>query len=135
MGGGHLLELVGGSEDLGDVDVAGPDLADAHAAVQQVLGGVGADLPDLDAAGDAAAAPVDLQVQSRVKMLEKLELIEVDEVDTSALKLKFPPSPRSGNFPVIMDGVGKSYDDRPIFSNASLTIERGDKVAFVGSER
>lgn len=73
-----------------------------------------------------------LQVQSRVKMLEKLELIEVDEVDTSALKLKFPPSPRSGNFPVIMDGVGKSYDDRPIFSNASLTIERGDKVAFVG---
>ncbi|MEA5006897.1 MAG: ABC-F family ATP-binding cassette domain-containing protein [Rikenellaceae bacterium] len=73
-----------------------------------------------------------LQVQSRVKMLEKLELIEVDEVDTSALKLKFPPSPRSGNFPVIMDGVGKSYDGRPIFSNASLTIERGDKVAFVG---
>jgi len=73
-----------------------------------------------------------LQVQSRVKMLDKLELIEVDEVDTSALKLKFPPSPRSGNFPVIMDEVGKSYDDRPIFSNASLTIERGDKVAFVG---
>lgn len=73
-----------------------------------------------------------LQVQSRVKMLEKLDIIEVDEVDTSALKLKFPPSPRSGNFPVIMDGVGKSYDDRPIFSNASLTIERGDKVAFVG---
>lgn len=73
-----------------------------------------------------------LQVQSRVKMLEKLELIEVDEVDTSALKLKFPPSPRSGNFPVIMDGVGKRYDGRPIFSNASLTIERGDKVAFVG---
>jgi ATP-binding cassette subfamily F protein 3 len=73
-----------------------------------------------------------LQVQSRVKMLEKLELIEVDEVDTSALKLKFPPSPRSGNFPVIMDGVGKSYDGRPIFANTSLTIERGDKVAFVG---
>ena len=73
-----------------------------------------------------------LQVQSRVKMLEKLDVIEVDEVDTSALKLKFPPSPRSGNFPVIMDGVGKSYDGRPIFSNASLTIERGDKVAFVG---
>ena len=73
-----------------------------------------------------------LQVQSRVKMLEKLELIEVDEVDTSALKLKFPPSPRSGNFPVIMDEVGKSYDNGPIFSNASLTIDRGDKVAFVG---
>lgn len=73
-----------------------------------------------------------LQVQSRVKMLEKLEIIEVDEVDTSALKLKFPPSPRSGNFPVIMDGVGKSYDGRPIFADTSLTIERGDKVAFVG---
>ncbi|MEZ7873834.1 MAG: ABC-F family ATP-binding cassette domain-containing protein [Bacteroidales bacterium] len=73
-----------------------------------------------------------LQVQSRVKMLEKLEIIEVDEVDTSALKLKFPPSPRSGNFPVIMDGVGKSYDEKRIFSNASLTIDRGDKVAFVG---
>jgi ATP-binding cassette subfamily F protein 3 len=73
-----------------------------------------------------------LQVQSRVKMLEKLEIIEVDEVDTSALKLKFSPSPRSGNFPVIMDGVGKSYDEKRIFSNASLTIDRGDKVAFVG---
>ena len=73
-----------------------------------------------------------LQVQSRVTMLEKLEIIEVDEVDTSALKLKFPPSPRSGNFPVIMDGVGKSYDEKRIFSNASLTIDRGDKVAFVG---
>lgn len=73
-----------------------------------------------------------LQVQSRVKMLEKLEIIEVDEVDTSALKLKFPPSPRSGNFLVIMDGVGKSYDEKRIFSNASLTIDRGDKVAFVG---
>ena len=73
-----------------------------------------------------------LQVQSRVKMLEKLDIIEVDEVDTSALKLKFPPSPRSGNFPVIMDGVGKSYDGRPIFADTSLTIERGDKVAFVG---
>ncbi|MCK9628302.1 MAG: ATP-binding cassette domain-containing protein [Bacteroidales bacterium] len=73
-----------------------------------------------------------LQVQSRVKMLEKLDVIEVDEVDTSALKLKFPPSPRSGNFPVIMDGVGKSYDGRPIFADTSLTIERGDKVAFVG---
>ena len=73
-----------------------------------------------------------LQVQSRVKMLEKLELVEVDEEDTSALRLKFPPSPRSGNYPVIMDRVGKTYGDHVVFSNASLTIERGDKVAFVG---
>lgn len=73
-----------------------------------------------------------LQVQSRVKMLEKLELLEVDEEDTSALRLKFPPSPRSGNYPVIMDGVGKTYGDHVVFKNATLTIERGDKVAFVG---
>ena len=73
-----------------------------------------------------------LQVQSRVKMLEKLELIEVDEEDTSALRLKFPPSPRSGSYPVIMDGVGKTYGDHVVFRNATLTIERGDKVAFVG---
>lgn len=73
-----------------------------------------------------------LQVQSRVKMLEKLELLEVDEEDTSALRLKFPPSPRSGNYPVIMDGVGKTYGDHVVFCNATLTIERGDKVAFVG---
>ena len=73
-----------------------------------------------------------LQVQSRVKMLEKLELIEVDEEDTSALRLKFPPSPRSGSYPVTMDGVGKSYDGHVVFKNASLTIERGDKIAFVG---
>ncbi|MBO7231494.1 MAG: ABC-F family ATP-binding cassette domain-containing protein [Bacteroidaceae bacterium] len=73
-----------------------------------------------------------LQVQSRVKMLEKLEIIEVDEEDTSALRLKFPPSPRSGQYPVIMDGVGKAFGDKRIFSGASLTIERGDKVAFVG---
>ena len=73
-----------------------------------------------------------LQVQSRVKMLEKLQIIEVDEEDTSALRLKFPPSPRSGNYPVIMDGVGKTYGDHVVFKNASLTIERGDKVAFVG---
>ena len=72
------------------------------------------------------------QVQSRVKMLEKLELIEVDEEDTSALRLKFPPSPRSGQYPVIMEGVGKAFDEKRIFSNASLTVERGDKVAFVG---
>ena len=73
-----------------------------------------------------------LQVQSRVKMLEKLELIEVDEEDTSALRLKFPPSPRSGSYPVIMEGVGKTYGDHVVFRNATLTIERGDKVAFVG---
>ncbi len=71
------------------------------------------------------------QVQSRVKMLEKLQIIEVDEEDTSALRLKFPPSPRSGQYPVIADGVGKSFD-RVIFQNASFTIERGEKVAFVG---
>ena len=73
-----------------------------------------------------------LQVQSRVKMLEKLQIIEVDEEDTSALRLKFPPSPRSGSYPVIMEGVGKSYGEHTVFKNANLTIERGDKVAFVG---
>ncbi len=73
-----------------------------------------------------------LQVQSRVKMLEKLELIEVDEEDTSALRLRFPPSPRSGNYPVIAEGVGKSYGDHTVFRNATFTIERGEKVAFVG---
>ena len=73
-----------------------------------------------------------LQVQSRVKMLEKLELIEVDEEDTSALRLKFPPSPRSGQYPVIADGVGKAFDQKRIFSNVTLTVNRGDKIAFVG---
>ncbi len=73
-----------------------------------------------------------LQVQSRVKMLEKLEIIEVDEEDTSALRLKFPPSPRSGQYPVIMDGVGKAFDEKRIFGGVNLTIERGNKVAFVG---
>ncbi|MBE6304415.1 MAG: ABC-F family ATP-binding cassette domain-containing protein [Bacteroidales bacterium] len=73
-----------------------------------------------------------LQVQSRVKMLEKLELIEVDEEDTSALRLKFPPSPRSGTYPVQADGVGKAYGEKRVFSNASFMIERGEKVAFVG---
>ncbi len=73
-----------------------------------------------------------LQVQSRVKMLEKLEILEVDEEDTSALRLKFPPSPRSGSYPVIADRVGKSYGDHLVFKDASFTIERGDKVAFVG---
>lgn len=73
-----------------------------------------------------------LQVQSRVKMLEKLQIIEVDEEDTSALRLTFPPSPRSGSYPVTIDGVSKSYGDHEVFRNATLTIERGDKVAFVG---
>ena len=72
------------------------------------------------------------QVQSRVKMLEKLELIEVDEEDTSSLRLRFPPSPRSGQYPVVMDGVGKAFGPKRIFSGATLTIERGEKVAFVG---
>lgn len=73
-----------------------------------------------------------LQVQSRVKMLEKLEIVQVDEEDTSALRLKFPPSPRSGNYPVIMDNVGKCYGDKRIFSHVNLTVERGNKIAFVG---
>ena len=73
-----------------------------------------------------------LQVQSRVKMLEKLELLEVDEEDTSALRLKFPPSPRSGSYPVIIENVSKSYGNHTVFRNANLTIERGDKIAFVG---
>lgn len=73
-----------------------------------------------------------LQVQSRVKMLEKLELLEVDEEDTSALRLRFPPSPRSGSYPLMLEGVGKSYDNHVVFSGATLTIERGEKVAFVG---
>lgn len=73
-----------------------------------------------------------LQVQSRVKMLEKLQIIEVDEEDKSSLRLKFPPAPRSGNYPVIADGVGKSFGDHIVFKNANFTIERGQKVAFVG---
>ncbi len=72
------------------------------------------------------------QVQSKVKWLEKLEIVEVDEEDTSALRLRFPSCPRSGSYPVIAEGVGKSYDGKPVFSNASFTIERGDKVAFAG---
>lgn len=73
-----------------------------------------------------------LQVQSRVKMLEKLTILEVDEEDTSALRLKFPPSPRSGNYPVTAESVGKSYDEKRIFANANFMIERGEKIAFVG---
>ena len=72
------------------------------------------------------------QVQSRVKMLEKLQLVEVDEEDTSALRLKFPPSPRSWQYPVVMHQVGKAFGPKRIFSHVSLTIERNDKTAFVG---
>lgn len=73
-----------------------------------------------------------LQVQSRVKMLEKLEIIQIDEVDTSALRLKFPPSPRSGTYPVMVEDLSKSYGDHVVFKNANMVIERGQKVAFVG---
>jgi len=73
-----------------------------------------------------------LQVQSRVKMLEKVEIVEVDEVDNSAISIKFPAAPRSGNYPVIADQVSKSYGDHLVFKDASITIERGQKVAFVG---
>jgi ATP-binding cassette subfamily F protein 3 len=73
-----------------------------------------------------------LQVQSRVKMLEKLDIVEVDEVDTSALKLRFPPSPRSGKYPVIVEDMSKSYGDHVVFHQASMTIELGQKVSFVG---
>jgi ATP-binding cassette subfamily F protein 3 len=72
------------------------------------------------------------QVQSRVKMLEKLDLIAVDEEDSSALRLRFPPSPRSGNYPVTAENIGKSYGDKCIFTNANFMIERGEKIAFVG---
>ena len=72
------------------------------------------------------------QVQSRVRMLEKLVLVEVDEVDTSALKLKFPPSPRSGQYPVVVSELTKKYGDHVVFNNAIMVIERGQKVAFVG---
>ena len=73
-----------------------------------------------------------LQVQSRVKMLEKLQILEVDEEDSSALRLKFPPSSRSGNYPVTAENLGKQYDDKLIFGNANFMIERGEKIAFVG---
>ena len=72
------------------------------------------------------------QVQSRVRMLEKLELVEVDEIDSSAIRLRFPPAPRSGTYPVQMEGVGKAFKDKRIFSGVDLMIERGDKIAFVG---
>lgn len=73
-----------------------------------------------------------VQVQSRMKQLAKIERIEVDEVDTSHLNLKFPPAPRSGDFPVIADNVGKHYGEHQVFDHATFTIKRGEKVAFVG---
>lgn len=73
-----------------------------------------------------------VQVQSRIKQLEKIVPIEVDEVDNSRLRLKFPPADRSGDFPLIVEGLGKSYGDHQVFSNAEFTIRRGEKVAFVG---
>ncbi|ALJ06431.1 glycosyl transferase family 2 [Pseudalgibacter alginicilyticus] len=72
------------------------------------------------------------QVTSRERMLEKLEIIEVDEVDTSALKLRFPPAPRSGDYPVIVKDLSKSYDNHVVFKDANMTISRGEKVSFVG---
>ncbi|GHT48900.1 ABC transporter ATP-binding protein [Bacteroidia bacterium] len=73
-----------------------------------------------------------VQVQSRIKQLDKLERLEVDDEDNSALRLKFPPAPRSGSYPVIMENVSKKYGDHVVFQEATLTINRGDKVAFVG---
>lgn len=72
------------------------------------------------------------QVNSVERMLEKMELVEIDEVDTSSLKLRFPPSVRSGDYPVIVNSLSKQYDDLVVFSDASMTIERGQKVCFVG---
>ena len=73
-----------------------------------------------------------VQVQSRIKQLAKIERIEVDEVDTSHLNLRFPPAPRSGDYPVIADNVGKAYGPHQVFDHATFTIKRGEKVAFVG---
>lgn len=73
-----------------------------------------------------------VQVQSRMKQLAKIERIEIDETDTSHLSLRFPPAPRSGDYPVIADNVGKAYGDHQVFDNATFTIRRGEKVAFVG---
>ncbi|MDE6764831.1 MAG: ATP-binding cassette domain-containing protein, partial [Duncaniella sp.] len=73
-----------------------------------------------------------VQVQSRIKQLAKIERLEVDEVDTSHLNLKFPPAPRSGDYPVIADNLGKAYGEHQVFDHATFTIKRGEKVAFVG---
>ena len=73
-----------------------------------------------------------VQVQSRIKQLEKIERIQIDEVDHSHLRLKFPPAPRSGDYPVIAENVGKSYGNLNVFHDCTFTIKRGEKVAFVG---
>ena len=73
-----------------------------------------------------------VQVQSRIKQLEKIVPIEVDEVDTARLRLKFPPAERSGDYPLILEDVGKRYGDHQVFEHAEFTIRRGEKVAFVG---
>ncbi len=73
-----------------------------------------------------------VQVQSRIKQLAKIERIEVDEVDTSHLSLRFPPAPRSGDFPLILEDVGKAYGEHQVFDHATFTLRRGEKVAFVG---
>lgn len=72
------------------------------------------------------------QVNSRERMLEKLEIIEVDDIDTSALKLRFPPAQRSGDYPVTVKDLSKSYGDHIVFKNANMSISRGEKVSFVG---
>lgn len=73
-----------------------------------------------------------VQVQSRIKQLDKIERIEVDEIDNSHISLRFPPAPRSGDYPIIADNVGKSYGNHNVFSGAAFTLKRGEKVAFVG---
>ena len=73
-----------------------------------------------------------VQVQSRIKQLAKIERIEVDEIDNSRINLRFPPAPRSGDFPLIVEGVGKAYGDHQVFDGATFTLKRGEKVAFVG---
>lgn len=73
-----------------------------------------------------------VQVQSRIKQLAKIERIEVDELDNSSLNLRFPPAPRSGDFPLILEDVGKAYGDHQVFDHATFTLRRGEKVAFVG---
>jgi ATP-binding cassette subfamily F protein 3 len=72
------------------------------------------------------------QVNSREKMLEKLQLVEIDEIDTSALALRFPPAPRSGDYPVVVENLTKKYGDHVVFQNANMSISRGEKVSFVG---
>ena len=73
-----------------------------------------------------------VEVQSRIKQLAKIERIEVDEIDNSRINLRFPPAPRSGDFPLIVEGVGKAYGDHQVFDGATFTLKRGEKVAFVG---